>query len=109
MALPAHREHELRHLASLSEAVALVVPQEHRGFDHEQLGRDLRADVDSLRHLIVHGDDVVDGIPIDGSVTLHQRLQGHGAEIVGADGGERAAEAADRRADVIADESFSHR
>ena len=39
-------------------------------------------------------------------VALHQRLQRDRAEIVGADRRQRAAEAADRRADIVADEGF---
>ncbi|MEV8504815.1 AMP-binding protein [Actinoplanes sp. NPDC051475] len=37
MALPAYREHELSHLAEVSEPAAVVVPAHYRGFDHEAL------------------------------------------------------------------------
>jgi len=57
MALPAHREHELRHLVSASEAVALVTPDTLREFDHLALARSLRASNPSVRHLIVLSDD----------------------------------------------------
>jgi 2-hydroxy-7-methoxy-5-methyl-1-naphthoate---CoA ligase len=57
MALPAHREHELRHLVSASEAVALVTPDTLRDFDHLALARSLRASNPSVRHLIVLSDD----------------------------------------------------
>lgn len=56
MALPAHREHELRHLVSASEAVALITPDTLRDFDHLALARTLRASTPTLRHLIVLGD-----------------------------------------------------
>jgi len=57
MALPAHREHELRHLVAASEAVALVTPDTLRDFDHLALARSLRASNPSVRHLIVLSDD----------------------------------------------------
>lgn len=56
MALPAHREHELRHLISASEAVALVTPDSLRDFDHLALARTLRASSPTVRDLIVLGD-----------------------------------------------------
>ncbi len=57
MALPAHREHELRHLVSASEAVALVTPDTLRDFDHLALARSLRASNPTVRHLVVLSDD----------------------------------------------------
>lgn len=57
MALPAHREHELRHLLTASEAVALVTPDTLRDFDHLALSRTLRASTPTLQHLIVLTDD----------------------------------------------------
>jgi 2,3-dihydroxybenzoate-AMP ligase len=56
MALPAHRRHELKHLATLSGAVALAVPDSFRDFDHQQLGLDLQAQVPTLREVWVVGD-----------------------------------------------------
>ena len=53
-------------------------------------------------------DDVIDGLPIDGRVAGHQGAQWNGAKVIGADGRERATEAANRRADVVADENVSH-
>ncbi len=53
-------------------------------------------------------EHIVQRRPVDLRVALHQRLDGQGCQIVCANGGKRAAETADRRADVIADESFSH-
>jgi hypothetical protein len=41
-------------------------------------------------------DDVVDLVPIDGQVAVHQRLDRNGGEIVGPDMRQRAAVTADR-------------
>jgi 2,3-dihydroxybenzoate-AMP ligase len=60
MALPAHRRHELLHMADHAEAVALAIPAEHRGFDHLQLGKELMAEVESLEHLLVLGQGGID-------------------------------------------------
>src|SRR5690606_26778887 len=51
---------------------------------------------------------VVDGLPIDAPVARHQRLERDCCEIVGAHGRQRAAEAADGGADIVADVGFSH-
>ncbi|MBK0420307.1 AMP-binding protein [Leucobacter sp. CSA1] len=56
MALPAHRRHELEYLAEHSEAVALVVPDTLRDFDHQGLAAAIRDAVPSVRDLIVLGD-----------------------------------------------------
>ncbi|MDF2045558.1 AMP-binding protein [Microbacterium sp. Kw_RZR3] len=56
MALPAHREHELRHLVEASEAVALVSPDTLRDFDHRRLSCALRETSPTLRHVIVLAD-----------------------------------------------------
>ncbi|KAF1009810.1 MAG: 2,3-dihydroxybenzoate-AMP ligase [Pseudomonas fluorescens] len=56
LALPAHREHELRHLAQLSQAVAYVTVDQHLGFDYRPLARTLRQQVPELRHVLVVGN-----------------------------------------------------
>lgn len=58
MALPAHRRHELEHLARSAGARALVVVDEHRGFDHQRLAADIAAAVPSVEDLVVIGDHV---------------------------------------------------
>lgn len=59
MALPAHREHELGHLVTASEAVALVSPDTLRDFDHRALSCALRTASTTLRHVLVLADDDV--------------------------------------------------
>ncbi|MBV6697768.1 (2,3-dihydroxybenzoyl)adenylate synthase [Kitasatospora aureofaciens] len=75
LALPAHRETELAHLARLSGAVAYVVPDVHLGYDHRALARTLRAEQPTLREVLVVGVpqeftalDAVDAepVPLDG-------------------------------------------
>ncbi|MDN5916868.1 MAG: AMP-binding protein, partial [Pseudonocardia sp.] len=56
LALPAHRETEIRHLAELSQAVAYVIPDVHMGFDHRGLARTVAAQVPSVRHVLVVGE-----------------------------------------------------
>jgi salicylate---CoA ligase len=55
MALPAHRGHELRYLATHADVRAIVVPDRIGDFDHQALGRDIAA---GNRLLIVAGEDV---------------------------------------------------
>ncbi|KXK61872.1 2,3-dihydroxybenzoate-AMP ligase [Micromonospora rosaria] len=56
MALPGHRRVELTHLCAHSQAVALVVADQVKGFDHRALARQVRADVPTLEHVVVCGD-----------------------------------------------------
>jgi 2,3-dihydroxybenzoate-AMP ligase len=55
MALPAHRRHELIHLASVSECRGIVVPDELRGFDHQGLAFELAEELADLEMVIVLG------------------------------------------------------
>ena len=61
MALPAHRQHELRYLAGHSEAAAIAVPAVLRGFNHAEMADGLRAESDSLEHILLVGDEVPEG------------------------------------------------
>jgi 2,3-dihydroxybenzoate-AMP ligase len=55
MALPGHRRVELTHLCRQSEAVALVVADEIKGFDHRDLAREVLTEVPALRNVVVTG------------------------------------------------------
>jgi 2,3-dihydroxybenzoate-AMP ligase len=56
MALPAHRRHELTHLASVSECRGIVVPDKLRGFDHQGLAFELAEQLADLEKVIVLGN-----------------------------------------------------
>ena len=58
MALPAHRENELSHLVAHAEASAIAVPGTLRGFDHQQMARELAASAPRLQQVLVAGEDV---------------------------------------------------
>ncbi|CAL9286505.1 (2,3-dihydroxybenzoyl)adenylate synthase [Streptomyces sp. SudanB182_2057] len=55
-ALPAHRETEIAHFCSFTEAVAYVVPDRHAGYDHRELAALMLERTPSLRHVFVAGD-----------------------------------------------------
>jgi 2,3-dihydroxybenzoate-AMP ligase len=65
MALPAHRRNKLSYLAAHSEAAAIAVPGEHRGFDHQalaiELGNGVRAATGGPWHVLVAGDVLAPG------------------------------------------------
>jgi 2,3-dihydroxybenzoate-AMP ligase len=61
MALPGHRHHELSYLTEHAEAAAIAVPDELRGFDHQELGHRLAREVDSLKHVLVAGEHLQEG------------------------------------------------
>lgn len=66
LCLPAHRAHEIRHLASLADAVAYIAPDVHAGFDHRVLAREIRESVPSLRHVVIVGEpDDADHLAFD--------------------------------------------
>ncbi|MFC9549985.1 (2,3-dihydroxybenzoyl)adenylate synthase [Rhodococcus sp. NPDC056960] len=56
MALPAHRRHELTHLASLSEATAIVVADTDRDTDLRRIAQQVAADVPTIHTVLVHGE-----------------------------------------------------
>ncbi|MGI5375534.1 (2,3-dihydroxybenzoyl)adenylate synthase [Streptomyces sp. CA-251387] len=53
--LPAHRATEIAHLVELSGAVGYLVPETHRGYDHRELARQVRAETGTLKSLFVLG------------------------------------------------------
>ncbi|MFD5650525.1 (2,3-dihydroxybenzoyl)adenylate synthase [Streptomyces sp. NPDC127039] len=55
-ALPAHRETEIAHFCSLSQAVAYVVPDRFDGFDHRDLASAVRRRSAHLRQVFVVGE-----------------------------------------------------
>ncbi|MDV6284477.1 (2,3-dihydroxybenzoyl)adenylate synthase [Rhodococcus jostii] len=63
MALPAHRRHELTHLASLSEATAIVVADTDRDTDLRRIAQQVAAEVPSIRTVLVHGELSNDATP----------------------------------------------
>ena len=63
-ALTAHRAQEIGHLCRITEATAYVFPGVHRGFDHPELARSVRAETPGLRLLFSLGG------PGDGLVSL---------------------------------------
>lgn len=68
MALPAHRRHELTHLAALSESRAIVVPDVLRDFDHQELAHTLAGELADLDLIIVLGT------PRPGALALDELL-----------------------------------
>lgn len=60
MALPAHRETEIRHFAKHAGAVGYFIPERHRDFDFRAMAEAVRAEVPGLKTIIV------DGAPLPG-------------------------------------------
>ncbi|MFI7549149.1 (2,3-dihydroxybenzoyl)adenylate synthase [Micromonospora sediminimaris] len=56
LALPGHRRDEITHLARAANAVAYLGPDRFQGFDHRELAREVRAEVPSVRHVVIAGD-----------------------------------------------------
>jgi 2,3-dihydroxybenzoate-AMP ligase len=67
MALPAHRRHELTHLATLAEAVAIVVADIDRDTDLREVAQQVAAGAPSIRSVMVHGqltaEPAADAVP----------------------------------------------
>lgn len=70
LTLPAHRRAEIEHLATLSGAVAYVIADQAGDFDYRELAATVRANVPSLRHVLVLGDPgeftALDSVPAQG-------------------------------------------
>ena len=52
------RQTEIKEIASLTQAVGIVIPKEYRDFDHYQMVKELPKESPHLKHIIVMGDDV---------------------------------------------------
>jgi 2-hydroxy-7-methoxy-5-methyl-1-naphthoate---CoA ligase len=66
MALPAHRSTELSAIAQVSEARAIVVPDEVRGFDHRVLAHEIALECPALEHILVSGQAAEGQTALDG-------------------------------------------
>ena len=62
MALPAHRETEIRYLLEFSGAVAYAAPLEFRGFNYVDLARRIAPDMPTLKHLLIAGENLPKGV-----------------------------------------------
>ncbi|MEI5005798.1 AMP-binding protein [Micrococcus yunnanensis] len=69
MALPAHRQYELRFLGALAEARAIVTADEIKGFDYQQLIAELRPEIPTLQWALISG------APTDGNLSLEDLLR----------------------------------
>lgn len=58
MALPAHRETEIRYLIEFSRAVAYAAPASFRGFDYVEMARRIAPSTPTLKHVLIAGSDV---------------------------------------------------
>jgi non-ribosomal peptide synthetase component E (peptide arylation enzyme) len=56
--LTTFRQAELNEIASLTQAVGIVIPKEYRKFDHYQMVKELQTGLPKLKHIIVMGEDV---------------------------------------------------
>lgn len=55
-ALPAHRRTEINYFCALTHATAYVIADKDGGFDYRELARQVRAELPTLRHVIVAGE-----------------------------------------------------
>lgn len=56
MALPPHRQNEIRHFLSYSGAVGYLIPDQVRGFDYRAMADEMAAEIPTLRHILVAGE-----------------------------------------------------
>jgi len=61
MALPAHRETEIRYLIEFSEAVAYAAPLAFRDFNYVDMVRKIAPGTPALKHILIAGSDVPAG------------------------------------------------
>lgn len=56
LCLPGHRAAEIRQLAAVSDARALLIPATHAGFDYPAMAAGLLTDHPRLEHVVIDGD-----------------------------------------------------
>ncbi len=69
MTLPAHRYHEISHVAKVAEVRALAVVDVYRGFDHQGLAMRIADELSSCEYVLVAGSEHADG-----TIHLHELL-----------------------------------
>ena len=79
MALPAFRKAELEYLVSFSDAKAIAIAPEYRGFDHAALARELKARLPVLK-------SILSTAPADGCVSMHET--GGSSRAIGSSAGD---------------------
>lgn len=76
MALPAHRETEIRYLIEFSGAVAYAGPLEFRGFNYVDMVRKIAPGTPELKHLLIAGSDAPKGAIAIGQMLSHADAAG---------------------------------
>jgi cyclohexanecarboxylate-CoA ligase len=74
--MPIFRERELEYMLAFAETRVFVVPKVFRGFDHEEMARNLQAKVPTLKHVIVvdgEGESSFDRMLLGGTERLAPR------------------------------------
>jgi len=56
--LTTFRQAELKEIAGLTQAVAIVIPKEYRKFNHYEMVKEIQNDLPKLKQIIVIGEDV---------------------------------------------------
>lgn len=70
LTVPQFRAIEVRHLAKLTDAVAIIVPKEFGKFSYPQMVKEIMPDLPKLKHVLVVGDPAPEG-----TVSLNEVLQ----------------------------------
>src|SRR5579863_4748970 len=78
MAMAAHRRAEIEHIAALTDARAIAIAPQYRGFDHAALAREIRSRRPSLR-------SIFSTAPSEGCIALSDASSGASFEIVDRD------------------------
>jgi len=72
LALPGHRRREIDQFAGISDAIALAIPAQARGFDYITMAKTIMADHPGLRLCLVQGADQ-ERLP-DGFISIEELL-----------------------------------
>lgn len=61
-ALPSHRYAEISYFCKFTKAKAYICPKYYNSFDYESLAKKVRSETATLQHIILVGDESIDGI-----------------------------------------------
>ncbi len=70
LTVPQFRSIEVRHLAKLTDAVAIIVPREFGKFNYPQMVKEIMPDVPKLKHVLVVGNPAPEG-----TISLNQVME----------------------------------
>jgi len=74
--IPIYKEREVKFILTQAQSVAMIIPDEYRGFNYVEMIGELKPQIPHLKHMIVLGENVPEGM-----IPMHKLLEGDGSPV----------------------------